>query len=163
MKDRHILEILDEKKFAEIKGDELKSVQTHCAGCADCRMGFEAARISAVLLNARAEIAPVTPSAFFQSKVLNAIREKQQIRRPIAAFRHWWQASYALVCLMMFFVVTLAFLTVLAPQPESAQAASTGYLYTTDAVILNQNPPRNITTEQALDVIYNERRDAVKR
>lgn len=163
MMDRHILEILDETGFAGLKGDQLATVQAHCAGCGDCRQAFEAARISAVLLNARSEVAPVAPSAFFQSKVLNAIREKQQLRRPIAAFRRWWQASYALVCSMMFFVITLALLTMLAPKPESAQAASNGYLYTTDAVILNQNPPRNITTEQALEVIYNERRDAVKR
>jgi hypothetical protein len=164
MRDRHILEILDEKNFAEIEGAELLSVQAHCAGCADCRKAFEAARISAVLLNARAEMAPVEPNAFFQSKVLSAIRESQQLRSsPIAAFRRWWQASYALVCSMMFFVITLALLTLLAPKPESAQAASNGYLYTTDAVILNQNPPRNITTEQALEVIYNERREAVKR
>lgn len=164
MKDRHILEILDQAGFNEIEGEELAAVQNHCAGCPDCRRAFEAARISAVLLNARAAAAPVVePSAFFQSKVLNAIREKQQLRSPIAAFRRWWQASYALVCSMMFVVITLALLTIIAPKPESAQAASNGYLYTTDAVILNQNPPRSITTEQALEVIYNERREAVKR
>ncbi len=158
MKETHILEILDQKGFAEIKGDELGSVQAHCAGCSNCRRAFEAARISAVLLNARLEVAPVAPSVFFQSKVLSALREKQQLLSPIAAFRRWWQASYSLVCSMMFFVITLALLTILAPKPDSAQAASTYNLYSTDSVILNQNPPQNITTEQALEVIYTERR-----
>ena len=163
MRDRHILEILDAKKFAELGDDELVTIQAHSAGCADCLQAFEAARVSAVLLTARAELPAIEPSAFFQSKVLNAIREKQNLRKPIAAFWNWWQASYPLVCTMLFIVITLAMLTVLAPKPDTAQAASTYNLYSTDSVILNQNPPRNITTEQALEVIYTERRDQVKR
>jgi len=163
MKDRHILEILDEKNFAELSNDELTIFQAHSASCADCRQAFEAARISSALLNVRARAEAVEPSAFFQSKVLTAIREKQNLRKPIAAFRRWWQASYALVCSMLFIVVTLAALTFLAPKSNADQAVSTYNLYSTDSVILNQNPPRNITTEQALEVIYTERRDAVKR
>lgn len=163
MKDRHILEILDGKKFAELSNDELKNFQAHSASCSDCRQAYQAARVSAVLLNVRAEIPAVEPSAFFQSKVLTAIREKQNLRKPIAAFRRWWQASYALVCSMLFIVITLGALTFLAPKSNADQAVSTYNLYSTDSVILNQNPPRNITTEQALEVIYTERRDAVKR
>lgn len=163
MKDRHILEILDEKRFDALKGDELKIVQAHCAACAVCRQAFEAARISSALLSAKAEIPAVEPSAFFQTKVLAAIREKQNIRKPIAAFWRWWQASYPLVCSMLFVVITLGILTMLAPKSNTEQAVSTYNLYSTDAVILNQNAPRSITTEQALEVIYTERRDAVKR
>ncbi len=163
MKDRHILEILDRAVFAELGEDDLKSIQIHSANCSDCRQAYEAARVSAVLLDVRAAIPAVEPSAFFRSKILTAIREKQNLRKPIAAFRRWWQASYALVCSMLFIVVTLAALTILAPKSNSEQAVSTYNLYSTDSVILNQNPPRNITTEQALEVIYTERRDAVKR
>ena len=164
MRETHILEILDGKKFAELGGDELKTIQAHAAGCADCRQAFEAARVSAVLLTARAEIPAPQPSVFFQSKVLHALqREKQSLRKPIAAFWRWWQASYPLVCSMLFIVITLALLTVLAPKSNADQAVSTYNLYSTDSVILNQNMPRSITTEQALEVIYTERRDAVKR
>ena len=163
MKDRHILEIIDERRFGELEGDELKTVQTHTADCSDCRQAFEAARISSVMLAARAEIPAVQPSAFFQSKVLNAIREKQNLRQPIAAFRRWWQISYPLVCSMLFIVITLALLTVIAPKSNNNQAVSTYNLYSTDSVILNQNMPRSLTNEQALEVIYNERRDAAKR
>lgn len=163
MKDRHILEILDGKKFAELSRDELETFQTHSAGCPDCRQAFEAARVSAALLNIRAGVPAVEPSAFFQSKVLNAIREKQNLRKPIAAFRRWWQASYALVCSMLFIVITLGAVTFLAPRSNADQAVSTYNLYSTDSVILNQNPPRNVTTEQALEVIYTERRDALKK
>jgi hypothetical protein len=164
MKDRHILEILDGKKFAELGGGELETIQAHAAGCSDCRQAFEAARVSAVLLTARAAVPAPEPSAFFHAKVLNALqREKQSLRKPIAAFWRWWQASYPLVCSMLFIVITLAVLTMLAPKSNTDHAVSTYNLYSTDSVILNQNMPRNITTEQALEVIYTERRDAVKR
>ena len=164
MKEKHILEILDGQKFAELAAGELKIIQAHAAVCRDCRQAFEAARVSGALLAARAELPALEPSAFFQSKVMQAIREKQKLRKPIAAFWRWWQASYPLVCSMLFIVITLALLTVIAPRPESAQAATSTYnLYSTDSVILNQNPPRSITTEQALEVIYTERREAVKR
>ena len=164
MKDRHILEILDENRFAELRGAELDTVQAHCAGCADCRQAFAAARISAVMLAARADAAPAfEPNAFFQSKVLNAIRDKQNLRTPIAAFWRWWQASYPLVCSMLFIVATLAALTVFAPKSQPDQAVSSYNLYTTDAVILNQRPPQSLTTEQTLEVIYTERRGGAKR
>lgn len=163
MKERHILENLDRTRFAELDTDELKTIQAHCAGCANCRQAFDAARVSSVLLNARVETAAPLPSAFFHAKVLNAIREKQNLRKPIAAFRRWWQASYPLVCSMLFIVLTFAVLTFIAPKSNTDQAASTYNLYSTDSVILNQTQPRNITTEQALEVIYTEPRDAVKR
>ena len=163
MKDIHILEILDRASFADLSEDELNVVETHAASCLDCRRAFAAARVSAVLLGARAAAPAVEPSAFFQSKVLNAIREKQPLRKPIAAFWRWWQASYPLVCSMLFIVITLAVLTMIAPKSNTEQAVSTYNLYSTDSVILNQNPPRSLTTEQALEVIYTERRDAVKR
>ena len=163
MMERHILEILDEKGFGALSGAELDTARAHTSHCADCRRALESARVSAALLTARAAAPSIEPSAFFQSKVLGAIREKQNLRKPIEAFRRWWQAAYPMVCSMLFIVITLALLTVLAPKPESAQAASTYNLYSTDSVILNQNTPRNLTDEQALEVIYNERRDAVKR
>ena len=162
--ERHITEILDGKNYAALDAAELDALAAHAAQCADCRRGFQAARISAALLAARAAQPAAEPSVFFQSKVLAAIREKQNLRKPIEAFRRWWQAAYPLVCSMLFFVITLALLTVLAPKPDSAQAASTNYnLYSTDSIILNQNPPRSLTDEQALEVIYAERREALRR
>ena len=157
--DRHITEILDEKAFADFGGDELKNFQIHCAKCSECRQAFEAARVSAALLNVRAAIPAVAPPVFFQSKVLNAIREKQNLRKPLAALRRWWQVSYPLVCSMLFVVAILGILTFFAPKSNVDEAVSTYNLYSTDSIILNQNS-RNLTTEQALEVIYNGRRDS---
>lgn len=163
MKDRHIIEILDAARFAELGTDELKTVQNHCAECSNCRQAFDAAQISAVLLNVQASRETVQPSAFFQTKVLNALREKQAIRKPLAAFGRWWQAAYPLVCSMLLIVITLGALTFLAPKSNADEAVSTYNLYSTDAVILNQKPSPNLTTGQTLEVIYSERRDGTKK
>lgn len=163
MKDRHITEILDAKAFAELAADELETARAHAAVCGDCRRALEAARIASALLTVRAALPVAEPSAFFQTKVLQAIRENRSIRRPVAAFWRWWQASYPLVCSMILIVLTLAALTAFAPKSETEEAVSSYNLYSTDSVILNQKPPRSLTTEQTLEVIYNERRDAQKK
>ncbi len=162
MNDKHILEILDEKRFSELGENELNEIQIHSAGCALCRRAFEAARVSAVLLRVRAENPAVEPSPFFQAKMMNAIRAKQNLRKPFEAFRRWWQASSVLVASMLLLVFAFAALTFLAPKSKPDEAVSTYNLYSTDSVILNQKP-RNLTTEQTLEVIYNERKDSPKR
>ncbi len=162
MNNQHILEILDEKRFDDFGGDELENIQSHCARCSPCRQSFEAARISSVLLKVRAENPAIEPSPFFQAKMMNALRAKQNLRKPIAAFRRWWQASSVLVCSMLLLVFAFVALTLLAPKSNTDEAVSTYNLYTTDSVILNQKP-RNLTTEQTLEVIYTERKDSSKR
>lgn len=166
MKEKHILEILDNKSFAELGKDELKNLQIHSAECADCNRAFEAARISSVLLGVRAESRSIAPSPFFQAKVMNAIQlESQNLRNPIAALRRWWQASYPLVCSMLLVVIGFITLTFLAPtsNADDAQAVTNYNLYTTESVILNQRSPRNLTDEQALEVIYSTRNDPNKK
>jgi predicted anti-sigma-YlaC factor YlaD len=162
MNDKHILEILDEKRFIELGEDDLETIQNHSAECSSCNSAFEAARISAVLLDIRAENPAIEPSPFFQAKMMNALRAKQNLRKPFAAFRRWWQASSILVGSMLLLVFAFVALTFLAPKSKTDEAVSTYNLYSTDSVILNQKP-RNLTTEQTLEVIYNERKDSVKR
>lgn len=161
MNDKHILEILDGKQFAEFSQNELKNIQTHSAECLSCRQAFVAARISSVLLNVCAENPAIEPSPFFEAKVMNALKAKQNLRKPIAAFRRWWQASYPLVCSMLLIVFGFIALTFFAPSSnaDEAQAVTNYNLYSTDSVILNQKSPRNLTSEQALEVIYSTRND----
>jgi predicted anti-sigma-YlaC factor YlaD len=166
MKDDHILDILDGKRFVELNAGELALINSHSAECAPCREAFTAARISFVLLKARAEAEAAKPSPFFHARVMNAIqRESQNLRKPIAALRRWWQASYALVCFMVITVAGLVALTLLAPtsNADDAQAGVTSNLYPTDAVILNQKPSRDLTDEQVFQVIYNTKYESDKR
>ena len=159
MRDKHITKILDRIAFAELSERDKKTVSAHVSNCADCQRAFEAARLSSVLLkaNALAET-PVTPSPFFQAKVMNAWRERQMKLppHPIEAFRRWWQASAAPIFLMLVTVMILISLTVLAPQSsaEDSVEISSFNPYSADAVILNQNEPRDLTNEQVFQLIY---------
>lgn len=164
MKDRHVINVIEEGRFADLGEAQLSLIGTHAQDCDECRNAFAAARISNELLRVRAEMESPTPSPFFQTKVMAALRERQAIRKPIAAFRRWWQAAYPMVGSMLILAVILAALTIVAPRHDATQAGSTpSYnLYTTDEMMLNQRP-RNLTTEQALEVIYTERRDATKK
>lgn len=163
MNDQHILEILDGLRFTELSENELGTIQIHSAACSDCRRAFETARISSVLLNVRAEMPPAAAPPFFETKILQLIRENQNLPNPLAAFRRWWQASYPLVCSMLVIVFVFIALTFLAPKSETDGAVSTYNLYSTDSVILNQRAPRNLTEEQALEVIYNAKSDSQRK
>lgn len=164
MKVGHVIDLIDEGRLADLSEAQLVMIESHANECKDCLNAFAAARISSDLLRVRSEMEGPAPSPFFQTKVMAALRERQAILNPIAAFRRWWQAAYPLVGSMLLLAVILAALTIIAPREDPTQAGSTsGYnLYTTDEMMLNQRP-RNLTTEQALEVIYTERRDATKK
>lgn len=161
----HIATILNEKRFSELTPAELTQISGHCAVCPDCASEFTAARIASELLFARAA-AEVAPSPFFEARVLNALRERQMVRRPLLAFRRWWQASYGLVGAMVLLVVMFVGLTVFAPGSEGGEVqaeVSNFNLYSTDSVIIRDRMSRDLTAEQALEVIYTERRDTRKK
>lgn len=167
MNSKHITEILDREAFAELSEQDKTIVLAHIDDCPPCRRAFKAARASQALLRAgsAAAAAPAAPSPFFQAKVMNAWRERQIPSRPMAAFRRWWQASAAPVFLMLMTVAILISLTVLAPQSsaDDTPVEVSGFnLYTTDAVIFNQKPPRDLTTEQVFQVIYATKSDSRK-
>ena len=167
MKSKHITEILDRSTFGELSQQEQAVIALHTEDCFPCRKAFEAARLSAVLLKANstsAAAAPV-PTPFFQAKVMNAWHERQQtVRRPIAAFRRWWQASAAPIFLMLVTVAVLISLTVFAPQSSADDSVevSSFNLYSTESVILNQKPSRDLTTEQVFQVVYTSRSETRK-
>lgn len=163
MRNKHITKILDSKRFSELDKSELALISSHTAECPICERAFQAAQISAVLLKVRQESEVFTPSPFFQTKVMNALRERfEKTRQPVFAFRRWWQASYGLVFSMCLIVFTLVGLTVFAPSSNinDVQAEMSNYnLYSTENIILNQKNLRDLTPEQTLEVIYNERTD----
>jgi len=164
MKSKHITEIIDGAAFADLSEQDLAIIRTHVADCPNCKQAFKAAQVTSVLLKAKSEIPAPTPSPFFQAKVINALRERQNLQKPIEAFRRWWQASAAMVGLMVIIVACLvatSFMIPLASEDE-VQAGTNFNLYTTDSVILNQKSPRDLTNEQVFQVIYNPRNDFKK-
>ena len=166
MKSKHITKILDKATFAELSEADKTVIAAHTAGCADCGRAFEAARLSEVLLKVEADAEVPAPSAFFHAKVMNAWRERQLPRRPVEAFRRWWQASAAPVFMMLVMLGALISLTLLAPQSSADDSAAADIsdfrLYTTENVVLNQKPSRDLTNEQVFQVIYSPRSDLRK-
>jgi len=162
MKSSHIIEILDGTSFIELSEQDKATIWAHADDCHGCRQAFEAARISSILLKAHESRVP-EPSPFFQAKVMNAWRERQMPRRPMEAFRRWWQASAAPVFLMVVTLAVLISLTFLAPQSsadDSPVEISGSNLYSTDAVIYDQKASRDLTTEQVFQVIYDAKSDS---
>ncbi len=165
MKSKHITEILDNAAFADVSEEDLTIIRAHAENCPNCKQAFQAARVTSVLLKVKSEIPAPLPSPFFQAKVINALqREKQNLQKPLEAFRRWWQASAAMVGLMVMIVACLIATSFIAPlaSEDEAQAGTNFNLYTTDSVILNQKSPRDLTNEQVFQVIYNPRNDFKK-
>ncbi|MGI8467421.1 MAG: hypothetical protein ACR2N3_03115 [Pyrinomonadaceae bacterium] len=155
MKDQHILDILDNG----LSDANSALIQAHAARCEGCRRAINAARVSSVLFQTAAVF---EPSPFFQTKILNALqRERQNLKKPMAAFWRWWQASAVLVALMLMTVIGLISLTVFAPQAnadETQAGMAIDNPYSTEAVLLNRKSRANLTTEQSLELIYNTKK-----
>ena len=163
---RHITEILDRAGFDNLSEMELHEIGEHAAVCEECRRAFRAAAVVSRMLRIQSAQAPV-PSPFFQAKVLNARLEKQNPPKPAAAFRRWWQATAAPVSIMVLTVVGLIGVSVFAPvsgadEWQARQSNDFLYLDTTEAVILNQKPSSDLTTEQVFRVLDATRSGAVK-
>ena len=161
MKDGHITQILDDQNLAAFSAEEIQALEAHAGDCAACGNALRAARLASLMLKFDAERRElVEPTPFFQAKVMNAVRARQrELKKPIAAFRRWWQASFAPVCLMLLTVACLIALSLFAPATadDEATAVVPNNLYTTDAVIMNQSNRRELTNEQVFRVIYNPR------
>jgi len=161
MRDEHILDILDAKSFGELTVDEKKVIDFHAAQCAGCRKSFEAARLSALLLKSGAENSFVPP-AFFQTRVLANLREKQLKISPLFAFARIWRASGTLVVMMLTTVAVLIALTVFAPNYGKVSGASLSDS-DADVVILDgKMPVKEPSNEQVFQIVYGDDSTAEK-
>jgi anti-sigma factor RsiW len=154
MKSKHITKILDEIGFKNLTGAQRTEIRHHVEACGKCRAAFEAAQFSSALLQNRSA-ETFEPSPFFETKVLAALREKQMLANPIAAFWRWWRASSVVVFPILLVVITLMALTVFAPQqPVQATIADD---FSADTVIFPSGDSNNeLTTAQALQILYDQ-------
>ena len=159
MKDNHIIEILETAPFASLTENDLRAISAHTESCAACRHAYEAARISGLLVKARAE-ETMEPSPFFQTRVLAALRE-QQANNKVPAFWRLWKTAGALVASMAVTTAALAVLSFVAP--GVAEPAATVALTSPSAeeLVLDQSPDEDqMTYEQVLSAIYVEPEEA---
>src|ERR1051325_11973892 len=96
MKDNHIIELLQNRSLTSFNDSERASIAAHVSDCAACKHAYAVAQVSTSLLQERAS-AVVEPSPFFHTRVLAALRERQN---EVPAYRRLWQSAGALVSSM---------------------------------------------------------------
>lgn len=152
MKDKHIIEVLDNSSILSLSENELSEVQAHVRDCVSCRGAYEAARLSAIVLQSRAQ-ATIEPSPFFQTRVMAAWREQQAVESVPAMWRLWSSAK-ALVSSMALTTASLAVLSFMMPAtPAVDQTASA---LSAESVIMGQASDEQMTYEQVFSTIYED-------
>src|SRR5690348_12242270 len=109
MKDKHIIELIDNVSVASLSPVELDEVRAHTRECDSCDAAFAAAQLSARVITERAQV-KIEPSPFFHTKVLAAVREQQALES-VPAFVRLWSSARALVSSMAVATIALAALT----------------------------------------------------
>ncbi|MDX6446255.1 MAG: hypothetical protein QOH71_3329 [Blastocatellia bacterium] len=166
MKTEHVISILEGNPFVALNRDELAKIEAHTLTCEACRKAYEAAQVSAALLHERARGA-FEPSAFFQTRVLAELRERQSANERWAWGRLWRTAG-GLASSMVATVATLAVLTFVVPGTQTSESqSSTPVLnaYSTDAVVFDQStaPSDQISDSDVLATLYEtDNNDVVK-
>jgi hypothetical protein len=159
MKENHITEVLDRASIASLSESELNEVRAHARDCMSCRDAYQAARLSATVLKSRAE-STIEPSPFFQTRVMAALREQQEVESVPAMFR-LWKSARALVSSMALTTAALAALSFLLPAtPETNLGDQAASVYSAESVILGQASEEQMTYEQVLSTIYDEEDEA---
>ena len=152
MKDKHIIDVLDNRPILSLSESELSEIQGHVRDCVSCREAYEAARVSAIVLQSRAQ-ATIEPSPFFQTRVMAAWREQQTVESVPAMWRLWSSAK-ALVSTMAVTTAALAVLSFVMPAtPASDQAVSD---LSAESVIMGQANDEQMSYEQVLATIYED-------
>ena len=157
MKEKHIIEILDNMSIASLSELELNEVRIHVKDCVSCRDAYAAAQLSAVILKSRAQ-ATIEPSPFFQTRVMAALREQQAVESVPAMFR-LWKSARALVSSMAVTTAALAVLSFVLPAPAVAVDDQTVSVYSAESVILGPGSDE-MSYEQVLSTIYGEEDEA---
>ena len=158
MKDKHIIEILDNASIAMLSESELNQVRAHVLECMSCRGAYEAARLSAVVLQSRAQVT-IEPSPFFQTRLMAALREQQAVES-VPAFLRLWRSSKALVSSMAVTTAALAVVSFTQPAETTPVPDQSASVYSEYSVIMDQDTDGQMSYEQVLSTIYEDDDDA---
>jgi hypothetical protein len=158
MKDKHIIDVLDNTSIASLSESELSDVQAHAQECVSCREAYEAARLSAVVLQSRAQT-KIEPSPFFHTRVMAAWREQQAVES-VPAMLRLWKSARAIVSSMAVTTAALAVLTFVLPAQTTPLTDQTASMLSAESVIMEQGSDDQVSYEQVLSTIYEDDDDA---
>jgi hypothetical protein len=161
MKQKHIVDILENAPLASLDESQMKAIRVHVESCVTCARAYDAAQLSALLIKGRAAES-IEPSPFFQTRVMAAVREQQAFNRAPALGRLWRSAG-ALVSSMALTTAALAAFTVFGGSTSPAPVDTTAALnpYSAEAVVFD--PASNddqMSYGQVLGTIYAEPEEA---
>jgi anti-sigma-K factor RskA len=156
MKDKHIIDVLDNTSIASLSESELSEVQAHARECVSCRDAYEAARLTAAVLQSRAQI-KIEPSPFFQTRVMAAWREQQAVES-VPAMLRLWRSARALVSSMAVTTAALAALTFVLPAQTAPLTDQTASMMSAESVIMGSDD--QMSYDQVLSAIYEDDDDA---
>jgi hypothetical protein len=152
MKDKHIIDVLDNTSIASLSESELSEVQAHARECVSCREAYEAARLTGVVLQSRAQT-KIEPSPFFQTRVMAAWREQQAVES-VPAMLRLWKSARALVSSMAVTTAALAALTFMLPAQTAPLTDQTASMLSEESVIMGSDD--QVSYEQVLSTIYED-------
>jgi len=153
MRDKHIIEVLDNTAVESLSESELSEIQVHTETCVSCRSAYEAARLSGLVLKRRAQ-ATIEPSPFFQTRVMAALREQRAVEN-VPAMLRLWKSARMLVSSMAVTTAALAALSFVLPAPVTSVSDQTASAYSAESVVLGQASDE-MTYEQVLSTIYSD-------
>jgi len=163
MINEHVIGMLESKRFGRLDENDRAQIHAHAQACDSCRRAFEAAQVSALLLQERAA-EDFEPPPFFQTRVLAALRERQSANETWAWSRLWRTAG-GLASSMVATVATLAVLTFVVPSTQNADSQTPSVnAYSTEAVVLDEKgtPEDQISNNDVLATLYETDDDVVK-
>jgi len=158
MKDKHIIEVLDNASIKSLSETQVNEIQAHARECVSCRDAYDAARLSAVVLQGRAQAA-IEPSPFFQTRVMAAWREQQAVESVPAIWR-LWNSAKVLVSTMAVTTAALAVVSFMAPASTTPLLDQSLSAYSAESVIMGQSSDDQMSYEQVLSTIYEDDDDA---
>ena len=158
MKDKHIIDILDNTSIASLSESELSEVQAHAQECVSCREAYDAARLTSVVLQSRAQT-KIEPSPFFHTRVMAAWREQQAVES-VPAMLRLWRSARAIVSSMAVTTAALAVLSFVLPAQTTPLTDQTASMLSAESVIMGQGSDDQMSYEQVLSTIYEDDDDA---
>jgi predicted anti-sigma-YlaC factor YlaD len=154
MKDKHIIDILDNTSIASLSESELSEVQAHAQECVSCREAYKAARLTSVVLQSRVQ-AKIEPSPFFHTRVMAAWREQQTVES-VPAMLRLWKSARAIVSSMAVTTGALAVLSFVLPAQTTPLNDQTASVLSAESVIMGQGSDDQMSYEQVLSTIYED-------
>ena len=158
MREAHIIRLLEEKPLNSLSEEEIAHARSHIAQCRECKLAYDAARVSSALLLARvSEDTEVAP--FFKTRVMAALRERH-LSPEVPALVRMWRAAGALASTMGALLVILVALTIFAGGPDSptqsGAIAGSQSIYSPEYVVLQQGDLEDddLTYDDVVATVY---------